>query len=368
MSSPPPKKKLKAGGNWKKLQKVRSLCCLIIQAGWASSLYILQSFSSGDKGITKHQYPSKSVSSPKVEKGKDKMIDGARLRHSTAPAATTLPWFAEDLSPEDLALVRKSSNNGTQATATGDASDINVEDSRRKKLAILGGVDLSDEKKEPGTYVAIDCEMVGVGPEGSESVLARVSIVNWHGAILMDSFVKPQEKVTDYRTWVSGVRPQDLRDAPSFQEVQAQVAALIKGRVLVGHAIHNDLKALLLSHPRPLIRDTAQNKLCREIANSKYPSLRKLVALRLGIEIQKSGSEHSPVEDARATMALYRTLHADWQKTMRPPANAIIGKGWKKVEKKGTQSESTIAKSNNTIPSKTVKTNLNQDPEWWKKV
>lgn len=54
--------------------------------------------------------------------------------------------------------------------------------------------------------------MVGVGPEGSESTLARVSIVNYHGATVLDRFVRPRERVTDYRTWVSGVREEDLRN------------------------------------------------------------------------------------------------------------------------------------------------------------
>lgn len=57
--------------------------------------------------------------------------------------------------------------------------------------------------------------MVGVGPEGSESTLARVSIVNYHGAVVLDRFVRPREKVTDYRTWVSGVREEDLRSGES---------------------------------------------------------------------------------------------------------------------------------------------------------
>ena len=52
--------------------------------------------------------------------------------------------------------------------------------------------------------------MVGVGPAGSQSVLARVSIVNWHGATVLDTFVRPKERVVDYRTWVSGVSPEDL--------------------------------------------------------------------------------------------------------------------------------------------------------------
>ena len=57
---------------------------------------------------------------------------------------------------------------------------------------------------------------------------------------------------------MSGVRASDLAEAPGLEEVQARVAALTTGRILVGHALHNDLAALFLSHPRTHIRDTAR--------------------------------------------------------------------------------------------------------------
>lgn len=57
----------------------------------------------------------------------------------------------------------------------------------------------------------MDCEMVGVGPGGEESMLARVSIVNYFGKCVYDKYVKPTEKVTDYRTAVSGIRPADIK-------------------------------------------------------------------------------------------------------------------------------------------------------------
>lgn len=102
-------------------------------------------------------------------------------------------------------------------------------------------------------YIALDCEMVGVGPPitdkrtgkiVTESTLARVSLVNYHGETVLDAFVKQKERVTDYRTHVSGVRPEDLvgPGALSLEEVQRKVADIIKGRVLVGHAVFNDLK------------------------------------------------------------------------------------------------------------------------------
>ncbi len=65
----------------------------------------------------------------------------------------------------------------------------------------------------------------------------------------------------DYRTHVSGIRPEHLQDAPSLKEVQKVVSSIITNRVLVGHSVHNDLKALMLSHPYHLIRDTSKFKL-----------------------------------------------------------------------------------------------------------
>ncbi len=82
--------------------------------------------------------------------------------------------------------------------------------------------------------------MVGLGPLGSESSLARVSIVNYHGHTVLDTFVRQRERVTDWRTWVSGVRPEDMAHAQTFEEVQKTVAKLVEGKVLIGHAIHND--------------------------------------------------------------------------------------------------------------------------------
>ncbi len=62
----------------------------------------------------------------------------------------------------------------------------------------------------------MDCEMVGVGYGGSDSILARCSIVNHFGNCVFDKFVKPTEKVTDYRTAVSGIRPDDIKNGKEY--------------------------------------------------------------------------------------------------------------------------------------------------------
>lgn len=70
------------------------------------------------------------------------------------------------------------------------------------------------------------------------------------------------EKVTDYRTHVSGIRAEHINGsaAVSFKTAQFEVSEILKERLLVGHSVHHDLQALLLDHPRRLTRDTALYK------------------------------------------------------------------------------------------------------------
>ena len=158
---------------------------------------------------------------------------------------------------------------------------------------------------EAGKYIALDCEMVGVGPNPDrDSALARVSVVNYHGMQLYDSFVLPKEAVTDFRTAVSGITPDLLRSARTLEVVQADIVGLIDGKVLVGHAIRNDLDALMLGHPKRDIRDTSSHPGYRQLVNGRTPSLKMLARELLGVEIQ--GGKHSSVEDARVTMMLFR--------------------------------------------------------------
>ncbi|KAJ0169588.1 hypothetical protein K1T71_014773 [Dendrolimus kikuchii] len=107
------------------------------------------------------------------------------------------------------------------------------------------------------------------GYDAADHMLARVSIVNKFGDCIYDKFVKPREEVKDYRTEVSGVRREDLLNGEDFTVVQKEVAELLKGRILVGHSLKNDLSVLFLSHPKRNIRDTSRYKPFRECIERK---------------------------------------------------------------------------------------------------
>eukprot|EP00126_Sphaerothecum_destruens_P015615 Sdes_comp9643_c0_seq2m1136 len=166
----------------------------------------------------------------------------------------------------------------------------------------------------PTKYLAMDCEMVGVGPKGCRSVLARCSIVNVHGRVVYDKYVKPTEKITDYRTFVSGITKKHLINAIPFDQAQREVSSLIKDRIVVGHALHNDFQALLLSHPKHLIRDTSHHKYYRKLNNGKTPSLKKLAKSIFGLDIQHAS--HCSVEDARVTLHLFKHRKSEWEKEL----------------------------------------------------
>ncbi|PQE16307.1 RNA exonuclease 4 protein [Rutstroemia sp. NJR-2017a WRK4] len=249
--------------------------------------------------------PISSATEPETEPSK--------VEENDAPSASLALW-AEDnnISVSDLAAAYGSDLKRTTTPGSPHTDTIN------------GGL---NESVEIGKYISIDCEMVGVGGDEDRSVLARVSIVNFHGHQIYDSFVRPLEFVTDWRTHVSGISPKNMSTARPFSDVQETVSSILKGRILVGHAIKHDLAALGLSHPRRDIRDTSKYSGFRKYAAGRTPGLKKLAREVLGVEIQ--GGEHSSVEDARATMLLFRRVKGELEAECARfyPAAAAAGGG-----------------------------------------
>ncbi|KAI0750120.1 ribonuclease H-like domain-containing protein [Daedaleopsis nitida] len=272
----------------------------------------------------------KKIRKPSTYKGSDKSSVSAlaarkrrKLDHPSDVTANSQPPSSPgpaDMHAFPRGVPAEGRSSVAEVEAYGREEVKNGESLSHLRRMALGQIEHTGSQKQPGKYLALDCEMVGVGIDGSESVLARVSIVNYHGHILLDSIVRPRERVVDYRTEFSGIRPSDMVHARPFEDVQKEVADLLKDRILVGHAVHNDLKALLLSHPGPQRRDTQVLAHKHQNSRTRRPALRHLVKQELGLTIQ--GGEHSSVTDARATMAVFRLHRKIWEQNTRPLARA----------------------------------------------
>ncbi|KAL7514614.1 hypothetical protein ACHAXN_011956 [Cyclotella atomus] len=226
--------------------------------------------------------------------------------------------------------------------------------------------------------VGLDCEMVGGGKGGMNSMLARCSVVtldcipihqaddkillgdtkkinsiNQNLVVLYDKYVIPKGRITDYRTQWSGITKEtyhnsSTHDVPvvTFYQCQKEITELfssIDGRsvVVVGHALENDFDALEIKHPDAFTRDTSLYRpYMRQVRRRLFPrKLSVLTSEELGIEIQQepqlvieqtevnddTPSEyaasvgHSSVEDAAAALRLYWHKCQDWERSLRYP-------------------------------------------------
>lgn len=179
---------------------------------------------------------------------------------------------------------------------------------------------LTEEQK--ASFVALDCEMVGTGYKGRTSALARVSIVDFDGDVVLDTFVKVDEPITNYRTFVSGIEAGMLEgdNVMSLEDCRSRVADILSGKILVGHGLKGDLQALQLTHPWEDTRDSTKHipfQRHSDYWGKMVPrKLKDLVKNKINLVIQEDGVPHCSIEDAQASMALYRHSFVNWEKAM----------------------------------------------------
>ena len=183
------------------------------------------------------------------------------------------------------------------------------------------------------TFLALDCEMVGIGRGGMINILARCSIVKIQDGeirVVYDKVVKPKarQKITDYRTKYSGITKEMIERSSSipFEQCKREVSDIFsyngKKCCIVGHGLENDFEVLEIRHPWHLIRDTA---LFKEFTLSRKRSqkLRHLVSEHLDMSIQTSASGHCSVEDAASVLLLYKKFQTEWESSLGNPLKKL---------------------------------------------
>ncbi|RYQ98348.1 hypothetical protein Ahy_B08g094397 [Arachis hypogaea] len=145
--------------------------------------------------------------------------------------------------------------------------------------------------------IAMDCEMVGGGSDGTLEICARVCLVDEDENLIFHTYVQPIIPVTNYRYDITGLTEENLRNAMPLKEVQKNVLQILyngestgkvldggKARLLVGHDLEHDFDCLKLNYPKHL----------------------------LSYDIQ-SGA-HDPYEDCISVMRLYKRIRGQIHK------------------------------------------------------
>ena len=165
--------------------------------------------------------------------------------------------------------------------------------------------------------VAVDCGMIFNKDGVNKQELRRVGVVDGYGNPLLSALVRVDPPPTGY---FSSMLPRERRVngygddfdvGVSATDVREEVSNLLRGKVVVGHAVEGDLTALGLGLGRCSsaerkgrdfeVRDTAWYAPFMR-GNGDFPKLSELVKERLNRDIQISGQFHCCEEDAVAAL------------------------------------------------------------------
>lgn len=159
------------------------------------------------------------------------------------------------------------------------------------------------------SYICIDLETTGLNPKndriieiGVVRVEENVTVREW------ETFVNPGRRLEERVTQLTGIRDEQLADAPSLDEVFPKLMDLVGDHVLLGHSVTFDysfLKRAAVNWKLAFEREGIDTlKIARKyLAGLESRSLEYLCRY-YGIP----HNAHRALCDARATVELYRKL------------------------------------------------------------
>jgi hypothetical protein len=191
--------------------------------------------------------------------------------------------------------------------------DTSYDFDRYKQADVTNGIQSTWVKAKPyGVWchnnpqaIAIDCEMCETTDPLSGAkdfrALCRVSIVNAENPdeVLLDTLVKPNWPVSDYRTQINGITKEDLDNVEfTLRHAQAFMMKLCSQEtIIVGHAVNNDLAALNMDH------DVVADSSFLFKANDSTSAIVSLRDTVMTLFKEQMPDTHDSVNDARKALA-----------------------------------------------------------------
>lgn len=165
-----------------------------------------------------------------------------------------------------------------------------------------------------GRPIILDFETTGMG----DAEIVQIGAVDVTGAVVLDTLIKPVERIPPAVTKVHGISDAMVQDAPGFPTLYVTLSVLLAGQVVVAYNADFEmgiLKAVCKRHKLPLPRlktwECAMKAYARFYGkyNPKYRSFafQKLTnaCLQQGIEVQDA---HSGAGDALMTLRLIEAM------------------------------------------------------------
>ena len=165
----------------------------------------------------------------------------------------------------------------------------------------------------PDEYICIDVETTGLDFEYDEIIEVAAVFVKDGGIVNQySSLIKPSFPISSFIEDLTGIRNEDLLDAPSIGQIIPKLSAFIGSCVLVGHNVHFDINFLYDAFEKAGLSLSNDFVDTMRIGRKLHP---EMPHHRLQDLVEKYGVQqdrkHRAGEDVLATQQCYEAMKAE---------------------------------------------------------
>jgi DNA polymerase-3 subunit epsilon len=178
-------------------------------------------------------------------------------------------------------------------------------------------------------YAVVDLETTG--GRASRDKIIEIAIVLHDGHKIVDTYqslVNPERYVPYAITELTGIKQQDVEDAPKFYEIARKVVEMTEGKIFVAHNVRFDYSFLREEFKRLGYTYSRKNLCTVRLSRKAFPGLRSYslgnLIKYMGLEVE---NRHRALDDALATAELLRLILS--QKENKEEAKTMVNLGMK---------------------------------------
>ena len=166
------------------------------------------------------------------------------------------------------------------------------------------------------TYVCIDLETTGLNPKLDKIIeIGAVKVINGEITETFETFVNPGRKLEQRIVELTGIRDEQLADAPYIDEVLPELLAFLEELPLLGHSILFDFSFIKKAAVDRKLSFERQGVDTLKIARRFLTELEHRSLDYLCEYYQIPHNAHRALADARATVQLYHKLLSQFYQT-----------------------------------------------------
>jgi DNA polymerase III subunit epsilon len=161
------------------------------------------------------------------------------------------------------------------------------------------------------SFVVIDTETTGLGHDAE---IIEVTVLDKHGAVLLDTLVRPIGPIEPEATAVHGLTATQLVNAPTWPTVHAMIGPLLQGRVVVAFNAPFDERMIWQTSKRHCLpAPTTKSWFCAmdlaaALNNGRWPTLQHAVNLAGTQAGNAEQPTHRAAVDSNSCLVLLNAL------------------------------------------------------------